>query len=100
MTKYDFIREVSADTHLPKIQCEMIIDAFIEEMKDCLVAGDKVELSGFCIMSTKDLAPRKGYDVWNQEHVMKSGGRTVRCKFSSVFREEIKERGRIENYEA
>ena len=47
MTKSDIINKIADRTGLPKTSCELVIDIFTDEIKNCLVAGDKLIIKGF-----------------------------------------------------
>ncbi len=90
MTKFDLIREVSIDTGVPKIHCEKIIDAFIEEIRQTLITGDSVELTGLGVFYTKKIPPRNGYDINNGGTIALPESTKLQCRFSRVLKDEVK----------
>ena len=60
MTKSDIINKISDRTELSKTACESVIDIFADEVKNCLVDGDKLIIKGFIGFEVNERPERKG----------------------------------------
>ncbi|MBR2454265.1 MAG: HU family DNA-binding protein [Clostridia bacterium] len=60
MTKSDLISVVATKTDLKKKDMEVAVNAVIEAIIEGLVAGDKIQISGFGAFETKDVAEHQG----------------------------------------
>ena len=58
MTKSDLISVVATKTDLKKKDMEVAVNAVIEAIIEGLVAGDKIQISGFGAFETKGLHSR------------------------------------------
>lgn len=47
MNKAQLIEKIAAETHMPKAQCETIVDCFMTNVKKTVKKGDDVKLVGF-----------------------------------------------------
>ena len=54
MNKSELIRKLSEESNLPMEDAVMIVNTFINSIKDALLAGDRVEIRGFGSFKMKD----------------------------------------------
>lgn len=59
MKKADLIQEVAKKTGKSKKDASICVDAVFESIKDALVAGDKVTLTGFGVFEVRERAAKK-----------------------------------------
>lgn len=53
MNKLDLIEALKKEVGITKIEARKIVDLFFDEMSNALVAGDRVEIRGFCSFYVK-----------------------------------------------
>ena len=59
MKKADLIQEVAKKTGKSKKDAGIFVDAVFESIKDALVAGDKVTLTGFGVFEVRERAAKQ-----------------------------------------
>lgn len=89
MTRRELIKNISKRTNISRQSCDEVITALAEEVKDCLVAGDKLLISGFMSFETIDRAGgrRRNPMTGNVEEYPAS--KVVKCKMSKAIKDEI-----------
>ncbi|AJS60741.1 HU family DNA-binding protein [Paenibacillus sp. IHBB 10380] len=60
MNKTDLVNNISSKSGLTKKDVESVLNGFLGEITDALVAGDKVQLIGFGTFETRKRAARAG----------------------------------------
>jgi len=60
MNKTDLVNNISSKSGLTKKDVESVLNGFLGEITDALVAGDKVQLIGFGTFETRRRAARAG----------------------------------------
>ncbi|QKG83089.1 HU family DNA-binding protein [Kroppenstedtia pulmonis] len=60
MNKNDLITRISQKSGMTKKDVETVLNGFIDEVTDALVAGEKVQLIGFGTFETRRRAKRSG----------------------------------------
>ena len=55
MTKNDILNNVSVRAGMSKASCENIIDIFIDEIKNCLIRGEKLVIKRFIVFLISSL---------------------------------------------
>ena len=60
MNRDDIVREVDRNAGLSIRESEHAMDAFIQVVTNCLIAGDKAQILGFGTFEVKNRAPRMG----------------------------------------
>ncbi|SFV09110.1 HU family DNA-binding protein [Alicyclobacillus macrosporangiidus] len=58
MNKSDLVRKVAQQTGVTNKECEVIVGAVFETIKQALEAGEKVQIAGFGTFETKERAER------------------------------------------
>ena len=60
MNKSELIRTLSEETNIPIEEATIVVNTFIDNMKDSLLAGDRVEIRGFGSFKVKGYRGYKG----------------------------------------
>ena len=66
MTKADIVNEIAKKTGIEKIQVQTMVAAFIDTVKDSIVAGNPVYLRGFGSFIVKHRAPKAARNITKQ----------------------------------
>lgn len=69
MTKKDFVAAVAERTGTSKKITETVIDAVFSEIKDNLIAGEKVAINGFGSFEVRNRGERMGTNPSTKEKV-------------------------------
>jgi len=89
MTRRELIKNISAKTSISRQSCDKVITALAEEIKDCLVAGDKVLISGFMSFETTERAGGKRRNPLTGMVEEYPASKTIKCKMSKTIKDEI-----------
>ncbi len=54
MNKSELIKVLSEESDLPVEEASMVVNTFVDSMKDSLLAGERVEIRGFGSFKVKD----------------------------------------------
>lgn len=92
MKKRELINNIAKRTKFSKYTCEKITDAFVREIKECLVRGDKIRIKNFASFETVELKERPGRDPITGEVIMFPPVKTVKCKISQSVKDDINQR--------
>ena len=87
MNKSELIKKLAEDANLPFEDASMVVNTFVDCMKDSLLAGERVEIRGFGSFKIKEYAGYAGRNPKTGESV------TVEPKRLPFFRagKELKE---------
>ena len=91
LTKADLIERIRSNNDLTKKQGTYIVESAIDLIKDTLVSGEDVLISGFGKFCVKEKAERKGRNPATGEDKMISARRVVTFKCSGNLRNKINE---------
>lgn len=69
MNRSDVIKEVAEANGITRKKAEEIVILIIDTMKDTLVSGEKVQITGFGTFEIKDMAARLGRNPKTNETV-------------------------------
>jgi len=70
MTKSDLIEKISETvTNLNKKECEVVVDAVFDNMKDALRSGGKIEIRGFGSFTVRTRRAKEGRNPKTGEKV-------------------------------
>ena len=89
MTKSDIINKIADRTGLPKTSCELVIDIFTDEIKNCLVAGDKLIIKGFIGFEVSERPEREGRNPKTGEVSTFPAVKSVKCKISRSIKDAV-----------
>lgn len=87
MTKAELTELVYANSLLAKKDAAGAVDAVFEIMKDALISGDNLKISGFGGFALKEKADRKGRNPQTGETITISKRRVVTFKPSTTLRQ-------------
>ena len=90
LTKSQIIEEVRTNNRLTKKQSTDTVEALLEIMKETLVSGDDVLISGFGKFRVKEKRERRGRNPATGEDMMLDARKVVRFRCSGKLRENIK----------
>lgn len=98
MTENDLVNNVynklKGSPQVPsKSSCRAIVDTFIDEIKDCLVVGDKVVLKGFMSFEVKERPAREGRNPQTGKVVTFPAVKTIKCKLSKAIKDAVNGKG-------
>lgn len=89
MTKNDLITNIANKTGISKATCETVIDVFADEIKDCLVNGDRILLKGFMSFEVIERAEREGKNLNTGESITYPSVKSIKCKVSKAFKDAV-----------
>ena len=69
MKKAELITAMAAKTGMKKSDTQKVLEAFIDVVSDELVAGEKVQITGFGTFEVKERAERQGRNPFNGESI-------------------------------
>lgn len=81
MTKTSLIEAVIAKTEIKKADADKVFNAVIDAITEALVAGDKVQITGFGTFEVKEVAERQGVNPKTGEKITIKAGKSA--KFSA-----------------
>ena len=87
MNKTELIAAVAEQTGITKKNAERIVNATVETIAKNLIAGEKVQLSGFGIFEVKNREPRMGRNPRTKEAVHIPATRTPTFKPSKALKD-------------
>lgn len=70
MTKADIVKQVFENVGLPKNEAQEIVEVIFNTLKQTLVAGESVKLSGFGTFTSKKKTARIGRNPKTKAEVM------------------------------
>lgn len=89
MTKSDVISNIAARTNLSKTSCEAVIDAFADEVKNCLVNGDKLIIKGFIGFEVNERPEREGRNPKTGAVDTFPAVKSIKCKISKAIKDAV-----------
>ncbi|HOG76175.1 MAG TPA: HU family DNA-binding protein [Candidatus Marinimicrobia bacterium] len=89
MTKADVVDIVARATGLTKVDTEVVINGFIETIKDALLNGERVDFRGFGNFSLKVRKPKKARNPGTNEEISLPSRIVPVFKPSKLFKGEI-----------
>lgn len=90
MNKIELVTAMAAKMETSKKDAEKALAAFQEVVKDALIAGDKVSLSGFMSFESVDAAERECRNPKDGTTVIVPKHRKVRVKIGKTLKDEVK----------
>jgi integration host factor subunit alpha len=86
LTKIDLIGLIQEEIGLTKKECVAIVDSLFEIMKDELIRGNPVKISGFGKWTTMNKHARKGRNPKTGESITIDARKVISFKVSNVLR--------------
>ncbi|MCK9243986.1 MAG: integration host factor subunit beta [Candidatus Marinimicrobia bacterium] len=89
MTKADIVDIVSRATGLTKVDTEVVVDGFIQTIKNAMERGERVDFRGFGSFSLKVRKPKKARNPGTNEEISLPSRIVPVFKPSKLFKERI-----------
>lgn len=90
MTKADIVNEISKATGVEKAQVQQIVEAFMSNIKDSLIAGNNVYLRGFGSFIIKERAEKVARNISKNTTITIPAHNIPAFKPSKSFVSEVK----------
>lgn len=95
LTKANMAQKIADDCGFMKGEASEIIEKLLEIMKNHLVSGDDVMISGFGKWHVRSKRPRRGRNPQSGQEMVLDARRVVTWKYSPVFKKAVN--GKIED---
>ena len=89
MNKTDLVAAVAQKTGLTKKDADRIVCAAIDTITQCLVKGEKVQLSGFGIFEVKEREARVGRNPHTKETIQIPATKLPTFKASKTLKDSV-----------
>ncbi len=89
LTKSQIIEEFRSNTNLTKKQSSETVETLLEIMKETLISGEDVLISGFGKFRVKEKRERRGRNPVTGEDMMLDARKVVTFKCSGKLRERV-----------
>jgi len=93
LTKIDIIEKLYERLGFSKKEAQDLVESVFDELKNTIIDGKKVKISGFGNFVVNQKAPRVGRNPQTGEQIMISGRRVLGFKPSQVLKERINGNG-------
>ena len=90
ITKTDLIKAMSEKTKLTQKDVGLVLDAFMESVKESVSKGESVSLVSFGTFEVVDRAARKAVDFRTKEVINIPASKAVRFKVGKGLKEAVK----------
>ena len=90
LTKSDIVEDLNNEIGLNKREAKELVDSVFETIKETLINGEEVKVSGFGNFQLKDKPPRPGRNPRTGEDVEISARRVVTFKSGQKLKEKVK----------
>ena len=92
MTKADIVNEIAKKTGIEKIQVQTMVAAFIDTVKDSIVAGNPVYLRGFGSFIVKKRAEKTGRNISKNTTIIIPAHNIPAFKPAKTFMQDVKKK--------
>ena len=89
MTKANLIKIISENTGIIRKDVAVVVDAFLQAIKDSLIKGNHIEIRGFGTYKLKTRKPRVGRNPKTDEKVPVPERTVPTFKFSREFKNSV-----------
>ena len=89
MTKADLVKIISENTGIIRKDVAVVVDAFLQSVKDSMSAGQHIEVRGFGTFKLKTRKPRVGRNPKTDEKVPVPARTVPTFKFSREFKNAV-----------
>ena len=90
MTKADIVAEIAEKTGLEKVDVQITVEAFMEEVKESLEGGENVYLRGFGSFIIKERAKKTGRNISKNTTIIIPAHNIPSFKPAKVFLDGVK----------
>jgi len=80
MIKIDIAEEIANRVEIPRVTALHAVDVILDEMKDSLVRGDRIEIRGFGVFQKKLRKKSVGRDIQRAETIEIPETHTIKFK--------------------
>jgi DNA-binding protein HU-beta len=92
MGRSELITNISQKTGMTKADCERMLDAFSDTVKESLVNGEKIIIKGFMSMEVAERAERSGRNPKTGKIDIFPAVKTVKCKIAKAIKDAVNEK--------
>lgn len=89
MNKGEFVAKLAEDTGLKKSDAEKFLDAFVSNVKDVMLNGDKLQIAGFGTFEAKERAAKTGVNPATGEKIAIAACKVASFKPGKGLKEEL-----------
>jgi nucleoid DNA-binding protein len=89
MTKAELVKRISQETGILRKDTAVIVDSFLEALKDSLIKGNHIELRGFGTFNLKVRKPRNGRNPKTGDTVPVPERVVPTFKYTRAIKEEV-----------
>ena len=89
MKKAELITAMAAKTGMKKSDTQKVLEAFIDVVSDELVAGEKVQITGFGTFEVKERAERTGVNPRTKEEITIAASKAPAFKAGKAFKDAV-----------
>jgi len=89
MTKVELLHRISTKTNLDYRKCEKVIDAFADEIMNCLADGEKIILKNFVTFEITQRPERQGRNPQTGDVITYPAVKSVKVRASQFFKDLI-----------
>ena len=90
LTKSDIVEDLNNQIGLNKREAKELVDSVFDTIKEKLINGEEVKVSGFCNFQLKDKTARPGRNPRTGEDVEITARRVVTFKSGQKLKEKVK----------
>ena len=91
MNRAGLVAEVAEKTGFTKLDCENVLDTYMETIIETVADGEKVTLYGFGTFEPVERAAKKGRNPKTGESLLIPSTKTAKFKVAKAFKESVKE---------
>lgn len=85
MIKKNFVEEIAEETGLSKSVVKMIVEKFIDKLRESLLKNERIELRNFGVFKLKKVKPKKARNLKTGEEISVPERWKVTFKPSRIF---------------
>ena len=89
MKKAEMITAMAAKTGMKKSDTQKVLEAFIDVVSDELVAGEKVQITGFGTFEVSERAERTGRNPQSGETMTIAASKSPKFKAGKVLKDKV-----------
>ena len=89
MNKAQFVKALSDKCGYTLKDTEAFVNAYVEVVKEALVAGDKIQLVGFGTYEVKDVSEKQGVNPATGEKITIAATKKPVLKFGSAIKDAL-----------
>lgn len=89
MKKAELVAAIAAKTGMKKADAQKALEAFIEVIGEELVAGEKVQITGFGTFEVSERAAREGRNPQSGETMMIAASKSPKFKAGKVLKDKV-----------